>query len=199
MNLDSFLSSPRWEILKILSKSPSSPTKIAEILNVTIAYVSQQLKLLDAAGFISKTKTRASEKGKPRSLFRINEDIIYLIALTKNFSGKKLVRATDYHRNILKIWLIPDSSLHYYFEKLYLKIEEDKSDIEYLFLDISSPKFVVVSESKSLKVKIENYLLKFDRKITCSFVSKNKLKNNDTLLSLYDSTESGIKRGFNHE
>jgi predicted transcriptional regulator len=171
MNFDSFLSSPRWEILQIIAKSPSSPTEIAGKLGTTIAYVSQQLKLLDAAGLIFKTKTGASEKGKPRSVFETEKDLIYIAALTKNFSEKKLISSQDYHQDILKIWLLEDSSFHPYFEKLYWELEGNKKEIEFLFLDIKSPRFIVVTDSKTLKSKIENFISKLDKKLGCSFVS----------------------------
>ena len=70
MELDSFLASPRWEILKIISERPSSPIEIGEKTKTTVSFVSQQLKLLEAAQIVSKEKTGAFEKGKPRNLFQ---------------------------------------------------------------------------------------------------------------------------------
>jgi len=190
MKFDSFLTSPRWEILQILAKKPSSPIELAKELNTTVAYMSQQLKLLDAASLVIKTKTGASQKGKPRSLFRLSEEKLYLVSLTKGFAEKKLVTATSHHKIIFKIWVSVDSSLHYSFEKLYWKLEEEKGDVEGIFIEISSsyPKMLVISESKKLKTKIDNFLGKFERKIDCSFITKTQLKKFDvhSLISLYD-------------
>ena len=63
MELDSFLASPRWEILKIISEKPSSPIEIAKKTKTTVSFISQQLKLLEAARIVSKEKTGAFEKG----------------------------------------------------------------------------------------------------------------------------------------
>ena len=174
------------EILKILSKKSSSPTELASELNTTTAYISQQLKLLDAAELISKTKTRSSEKGKPRSLFRLSNDLIYLASLTKTNSEKRLLKSSDYHSTILKIWMISDRTLHYCFEKLYWKLEEDLNDIEAIFLDLSDSIMVVVSDSKILKKNIKSYLSKFPKEINCIFLSKKDLEDySNKLTPLY--------------
>jgi len=57
METDYLLSSARWDILKIISEKPSSPIQIAEKLNTTVSHVSQQLRLLEAAGLVTKKKT----------------------------------------------------------------------------------------------------------------------------------------------
>lgn len=88
MELDSFLASPRWEILKIISEKPSSPIEIAKKTKTTVSFISQQLKLLEAARIVSKEKTGAFEKGKPRNLFSISKDVVYLTMLTKGFGEK---------------------------------------------------------------------------------------------------------------
>ncbi len=187
MNFDSFLVSPRWEILQILAKSPSSPTELAVKLETTVAYVSQQLKLLDAAGLITKTKTGSSEKGKPRFLFELSKEIIYLATLSEGISEKKVIQVNDYHRTILKLWLVKDSSLHYYFEKLYWKLDENKKEIDSIFLDVSSPRIIVVSDSKTLKSKIDSYVSDFDKKINCSFVAKENIKSSKEVVLLYSN------------
>ena len=76
MELDSFLASPRWEILSLISERPSSPIELAEKTKTTVSFVSQQLKLLEAAQIVKKTKTGAFEKGKPRNLFSISQDFV---------------------------------------------------------------------------------------------------------------------------
>jgi len=178
MNFDAFLTSPRWEILQIIAEKPSSPVEIAEKLNTTVSYVSQQLKLLDAANLLKREKTGAAEKGKPRTLFSLSNELFYITLLTKKFSLKKLIYLTDYHKTILKIWLYSDSSVHYYIEKFFWKLEEDIEEIEAIFIDTSAvnPQLVIVSDSKKLKQKIEIFVKKFQKEIQYVFVSKSHLK-----------------------
>ncbi|MBD3252177.1 ArsR family transcriptional regulator [Candidatus Pacearchaeota archaeon] len=187
MDFDSFLTSPRWEILQIIAEKPSSPIEIAEKLNTTVSYASQQLKLLDAAGLLIKEKTGAAEKGKPRTLFGLSGELVYLSVLMKKNSIKKLIHLDEHHKRILKIWLSVDFSLHYYIEKLFWKLEEDIEDIKGIFIDNSDCKVIIVSEDKKLKSKIESFVEKLDKKIQCQFVSESGFKKFPrNLISLYD-------------
>lgn len=193
MDFDLFLTSPRWEILKIIAEKPSSPIEIAEKLKTTVSYVSQQLKLLDAASLLAKEKTGAAEKGKPRTLFGLSNELFYITALTKKFSEKKLLYISEHHKLILKIWLSIDSSLHYYAEKLFWKLEENLSEIDALFIEATNsiPKMLIVSDSKKLKSDIEAFSKTFNNKIEPVFILKNQLKKFpiNSLVALHDPNE----------
>ena len=188
MDFDLFLTSPRWEILKIIAENPSSPVELAEILNTTVSYMSQQLKLLDAAGLVSKQRTGAAEKGKPRTIFSVSKELVYLTALTTGLTDKKLIYVTGHHKTILKIWLLKNPNCHYYVEKLYWKLEDELDEIEGIFVeDGEKPNVIVVSNSKKLQTKIDVVLRKSDGKIDCNLISKAQIKKFDNnLLSLYD-------------
>lgn len=190
MDFDLFLSSPRWEILQILAKTPSSPVEIAEKLNTTVSYISQQLKLLDAANLLTKVKTGASLKGKPRSLFSLSNEFFYLTILSKDLTCKKLLPLTDHHKIILNIWSIKDSNLHYYFEKTYWELEEDIDEIDAIYItnpDID-PEMIVVTESKKIKLKIENYIKNLKKQIKVSFINRSSIKksSNSEIIFVYD-------------
>lgn len=200
MKFDSFLTSPRWEILQILAKTPSSPVELAEKLRTTVAYMSQQLKLLDAANLVIKTKTGASEKGKPRSIYKISNEMIYNVVISKELAEKKLLVANDHHKTVMKIWMIENSKLHYYFEKVYFKLDESKKDLSKIYLDLEFPKFVVVDCSSKVKSLIQSYINRLDVKVDCDFVSSSQFKNLDKnkLISIYDPsfTETEVKGGL---
>ncbi len=157
MELDSFLASPRWDILQIISEHPYSPIEIAEKTKTTVSFVSQQLKLLEAAGLVKKEKTGAFEKGKPRTLFSISQDYLYLIILTNGFAKKKLIELSDYRKTLLKIWLIENKNLHGALEEFIEKIKKVFSEIDALLLDFSKdpPKIILFSENKKLKPSLE--------------------------------------------
>ena len=190
MDFDSFLTSPRWEILQILAEKPSSPVEIAEKLNTTVSYASQQLKLLDAAGIVVKRRTGAAKRGKPRALFSLSNELLYLTSLTRDFSEKKLIEITEHHKAVLKIWMLEDVSLHYYFEKLFWKLNEDLGELEGIFINKSkeTPELIVVSDSKKLKSKIESFVKDFEKQISVSFVQKSQLKkfSKELLIPLHD-------------
>lgn len=187
MDFDLFLTSPRWEILQIIAEKPSSPVEIAEKLKTTVSYVSQQLKLLDAAGILIKEKTGAVLRGKPRTLFSLSNELLYLTAVTKDFSNKKLIQLSEYHKTIIKIWLTSNSSLHYYLEKLYWKLEEDLDEIDAIFIDSSlQNKVVIVSDSKKIRPKLDSIINKFDKEIEIFLINKSQVKKYESLISIYD-------------
>ncbi|MFA5857112.1 MAG: ArsR family transcriptional regulator [Candidatus Pacearchaeota archaeon] len=193
MDFDLFLTSPRWEILQIIAERPSSPVEIAEKLKTTVSYVSQQLKLLDAANLLSKEKTGAAEKGKPRTLFSLSNELFYLTVLTKQFSKKKLFKLDEHHKNILKIWLIEDNTIHHLIEKLYWKLQEEISDIEGIFIDNINfkPKIIILSESKKVKLKIDSYIEDEGKRLDLNIISSNTFKKyfSEKLISLHDPTK----------
>jgi len=205
MDFDLFLSSPRWEILQIIALNPSSPAEIAKKLNTTVSYISQQLKLLDAAGLIVKKKTGEVKKGKPRTLFCLSNELLYLITLTKNFSEKKLIYLTEHHKTIIKIWLLYEPALHYTVEKFFWKLESNLNELKAIFIETSEiePRILIVSDNKALKLKIDSFAKKLDKKINYLFISENQLEKflSKNLVALYDSTNilNQLKGGGKNE
>ena len=128
MNYDSFLSTPRWEILQILAEKPSSPIEIAEKLKTTVSYASQQLTLLGAAGIVIKKRTGAFKKGKPRNIYSISKEIGYLTSLMAGFSGKKLLDLNNEHKAILKFWIYYPEKDHNTLQKMFWKLSDFKED-----------------------------------------------------------------------
>ena len=51
----------KWNILQCLSKDKFSPIQLAEKLNTTMANISQQLRLLEAANLVKKEKISLKE------------------------------------------------------------------------------------------------------------------------------------------
>ena len=190
MNFDSFLSSPRWQILEILAKNPSSPVEISQELGTSVSYISQQLKLLEAANLVVKSRTGSAEKGKPRMVYSIFSEIVHLSALMKGKSSKKVINLTDYHKLILRIWLLDNPDLHYHVEKFYWKVEDALEEVLGIFVSLSSkkPKVIVVSDSKKLKSRIDSYLKDFGEKLDLIMVSEfefNKISK-DGISLIYD-------------
>jgi DNA-binding transcriptional regulator GbsR (MarR family) len=173
MELDSFLASPRWEILSLISERPSSPIELAEKTKTTVSFISQQLKLLEAAQIVKKTKTGAYEKGKARNLFSISEDFLYLTIITNGFSAKKKVNLNYYKRSLLQSWLIENKSLQEFLGELLYSVKENLPEIQAILLDTSkiSPQIIFFSEDKKAKQAVENFFKKSEEKISYKFYS----------------------------
>ena len=194
MELDSFLASPRWDIIQIITKNPSSPMEIAEQIGTTISFVSQQLKLLEAAGIVKKERTGAVEKGKPRTLFSIARERAYIVPLAKNLPEKKLLDITKEHKIILSIWGIEDKKIHSHLQKFFWKIEPFLEDINAIFVYLKDllPKIYIVSKGSSLTHKINETLKSSGEKANFQVVSSaspvSKLET-DNLVAIYDPEE----------
>ncbi len=172
MDLDSFLSTSRWDILQILAKRASSPSEIASEMNTSVSYISQQLKLLEAANLVHKKKTGTIDKGQPRSLYSLSNELLYLTVLSNEWSAKKLLHMQDYHKSMLKIWMIPDIKTHEPISALYWALHNELDSIESIFFqEFPSPKLVVISNNKKVKTILDS----FSGAINCSMTPKKEI------------------------
>jgi len=191
MELDTFLSSPRWDILRIIAERPSSPMEISEILGTTISFVSQQLKLLEAASIVKRTRTGNVLKGKPRTLFSILKETLYLVPLAKGFPEKKLVPLSRERRIVLRIWNLEDQKIQLMLERFFWKIEPFLDDIEgiYIYTKNVTPKLYFISKNSDLVQKINNTQKALEEKVpfqvTASVSAVSKLES-EFLIPMYD-------------
>jgi predicted transcriptional regulator len=165
MDIIDLFTGTKWDILSGLSKQKQSPLELANKLNTTIANISQQLRLLEAAGLVKTEKTRAAEKGKPRVLYSLAKDFVFVISLQSGSADKKLIEANIYHNIISRIWLLKNTDLHQEIEKVFWKIESILEDISAIAIDEISNTIYIASKKEK---KIE------DAKIKVKFVSDIK-------------------------
>jgi len=191
-----FFSSPRWKILEIIAKKPSSPIEIADEMGTSVSYISQQLKLLEAASFVIKSRTGASDKGQPRTIFSIKEEVVYFAALIKDFPDKRLLHLNNHNKTILKMWLVDDSDLSYALEKLYWKIEDKIDSVYGIYVQrlANKNKIIIVSDNKSLK----NTLDSFSKEVSCALLDKkelSKIPSNELEVIMFSNGDKEVKGG----
>lgn len=177
MDLDSFLGEKRWEILKFIAEKPSSPLELSEELSTTVSYISQQLKLLEALGIISKTKTGSAEKGKPRNLYSISSEFVHLTILSNDFSEKKVLHLLPYHKAILAIWSTIDSASHLDYSRFFMKLFEFGRDLDAAYFNRDDGKFYLVC-SNAVRLKLEDFIEKLGQKVKVLFVEEGKVLPN---------------------
>jgi DNA-binding PadR family transcriptional regulator len=190
MDFYSFVSSPRWKILEILAREPSSPLELSKKLETSVSYISQQLKLLEAANLVIKQKTGKADRGQPRMVFSLSSEVVYFVALVKGTPLRKLLHLTEHHKTILRIWLLENQNLHYLIEKLYWGLEADLGEVLCIFVHSSNGKVkaIVVSDSKKIGGKVENFVKQSQDKIECKTISENELKKypREEIFPIYD-------------
>lgn len=158
MEFDDLFVSSRWQILENVATEPCSPIQIAEKIGTSVAYVSQQLKLLEAARIVVKKKTGAINPGKPRLIYSIAQDIINFTALVKKNPVKKQIYPSEHQKAVLRIWSLENNNLHYPLEKLYWRLEPYLDKVDALYVDVSTGVGVgIVSKDKKVKSLVEDF------------------------------------------
>jgi hypothetical protein len=130
MDLETLFTEQKWNILKSLSEGKFSPLQLANKSNTTIANISQQLRLLEARDLVQKEKIPNRERGKPRTLFSLNENYAYIISVTAGFAGKRLLILNPFDKILLRILHVHDVQLHYFLVKALWKIDDYLNQID---------------------------------------------------------------------
>lgn len=188
MELEGLFTSSKWRILEEISLNPQSPMQLAEKLNTSIANISQQLRLLEAAGIVKKSRLPQRARGKPRVIFSMNEDYGYLIAATNGFANKRLLSLDEHHKFILRIWFIENKSLHEEIEIFYWEIKQHIDKIKSVAHD-GSNLFVLTRKGESdvtSKIKKAGSALKKSKLVVQTEEVTTKVLEAEELYVLYD-------------
>ena len=119
MEMDVVLSSSKWNILSELSKNLKSPLELSRIFGTTVANISQQLRLLEAMGIVSKVRVSNSGKGKPRMQYFIKNEIFYLVRLGKNLAAKQSLKLEGHNAYTFNVLASQSKKDHFHFLKFF--------------------------------------------------------------------------------
>ena len=175
MELEKLFTEQKWNILTSLSKGSYSPLQLAEQSKTTMANISQQLRLLEFSHIVKKEKVGNRDKGKPRTLFSLSDDYIYVIIASKGFAGKKLITVDSLHQVLLRTFFIEDKEAQYYLEKYIWSIEEHLTKIDSIVAttDKDSIHLVIAADNpKSLEKDIKGTTIKGSNKKTRTITVK---------------------------
>jgi DNA-binding Lrp family transcriptional regulator len=173
METETLFTASKWGILQEISLKPSSPFEIAEKLKTTIANVSQQMRLLEAAGLITRTKVSNSEAGKPRALFSLTNNVSFLAVATKGGAKKSIIKLNKEQLYLSKVWLLnlpevisPLSRFYYSTDAFFSIISElyfKEANTNSIYLDAKfkdekekAKKYEVVSGDKKYSIIVNN-------------------------------------------
>ena len=153
MELEHVFTDQKWQIIKNICSQKLSPLQLSERTNTTMANISQQLRLLEATNIVKKEKVKNRDKGKPRTLYSLTQDYLYFISAADNFAKKRLIHLTDYHKKIVKIWLITDSLKHKSAAKLFFEIEESVDKIKAFIIKQEDNQFEFLISTQNSDIK----------------------------------------------
>ena len=90
---DTLLTGIKWRVLEETASSELSPTQLAKRLGTTVAYASQQLKLLEAHGYLKKERVDKGIGGRKnndtRIKYSVNKNSLYLTLLRPYLTERK--------------------------------------------------------------------------------------------------------------
>lgn len=181
MELETSFIDQKWNILKELSRQESSPLLIADLLKTSIANISQQLRLLEAMNLVKKKKISNRDKGKPRTIYSLNDEFSDLIVVMNGFAKKKIINLTEYHKRVIKIWFIGNNMLHAHFQNFLFEIEGIIRHIDAIIIDSTNEITDINIFSQDVKLVNEKILKKAE------LTFKEDLKN--IVISFYKLDE----------
>lgn len=170
MEKEILFTTSKWDILQEIAKSPHAPLGIAKILNTTIANVSQQLRLLEAAGLVKKQRVANVGAGQPRALFSLSNDFAFLSLVSRGLAKKKLLKISKLQVAVSRVWLLEILESDVLAKFLYTH--------ESLLLEIGELYFVSIKgrnislEAKNSTLASEKFSINFDGNEYIFFIKK---------------------------
>jgi len=155
MEQETLFTSSKWDILRCLESGKKSPIDLAKETNTSVANISQQLRLLELAGFVKSERVSNRDKGLPRILYSISDNHSYIVASMPGFVNKKFLKLHDHQKCTLKIWFLDNVNLQRYIERFFwAHLEQNLDKIDAIALDAKDFGHIKVSiVSSSLDAK----------------------------------------------
>ena len=154
MEQETLFTSSKWDILKCLEAGKKSPLDLANETHTSVANISQQLRLLELAGFVKSERISNRDKGLPRILYSVSDNHSYIVASTPGFVDKKFLTLQEYQKCTLRIWFLDNANLQRYLERFFWTIEKHLEKIDVIATDakdFSSVKVGLVTNNADLK------------------------------------------------
>jgi DNA-binding transcriptional ArsR family regulator len=152
MEFDTLLSGTKWELLQLIARLPQAPTELAQKLNTSIANVSMQLRLLEVAGLVKKSRSLRSR----RVIYSLVKEIAYIHAITGDLQVKRQLPLDADKVFIFKTWQLPTvvqgPLIQFYYNNQILF----SSEFDIYFADFGDKvvKLIVSNNKKALPAKI---------------------------------------------
>lgn len=187
MEKETLFTTSKWEIIQTLAREPSAPLGIAKTLNTTIANVSQQLRLLEAAGLVQKKRLANVEAGKPRALYSLSADIAFLSLAARGNATKKLLTLSSLQVITSRCWLLENTISDALAAFFYSIADEQSTFKEVYYKEHSSKEIVLISLTAFKK---SSYQFSFNSKsYTIIIMNSKTIENKNALTLLYKENE----------
>lgn len=167
MEMDGLFVSSKWKILQIISDKPSTPQEISKKLNTSLANVSQQMRFLEFADIVKKTRMAQDTFGKPKSNLSLKNNFSYVVLVSKGCAKKEIVNLDDFQNLLMTCWLNLSGQKKTCFENFIIDNKKRLSLIEEIYFDGSSNEIIVVTNTpfnSNKKYEDLNFIFLTDKK-----------------------------------
>ncbi len=103
MGKESLFQGSKWNILQAVATGNKSAAGIAKAAKTSLPNVTQQLKLMEAYGFLDTTKEAKETFGKPKRLFTLKRPAVQLSLAKHRFAETQIYHPTDIQSMILSV------------------------------------------------------------------------------------------------
>jgi DNA-binding transcriptional ArsR family regulator len=107
MDYDTLYGGLRWNIIERIAQSAKSPLELSKEISTSIANISMHLRVLEAAGVVTKQRISNSKAGEPRILYTLSQDILFLAFACSDLQVKNQFELTADKKAIMHIWQLP--------------------------------------------------------------------------------------------
>jgi len=97
------LANNKWTILREIAQGPVSPTDLAAKTSTSLSNITQQLKLLEAHKIVGKKKSEEKSAGKPRTIYHINNEMVYSILLMDGKAERRVFKIDNTNKMFFNI------------------------------------------------------------------------------------------------
>jgi DNA-binding MarR family transcriptional regulator len=154
MEQSTLFTTSKWDLLQVLSRGEASPMELAAQAHTSLANISQQLRLLELAGFVKSRRIPNRDKGKPRIVYSLTDEFAFIVVAAANFVEKKFIKLSQYQKAILRCWFCPDPSLVPYLERALGALFTYKPKM--IAFDSAAQTFYVSSEFAGKDMKLNS-------------------------------------------
>lgn len=149
MEQSTLFTTSKWDLLQVLSTGEASPIELAAKAHTSLANISQQLRLLELAGFVRSHRIPNRDKGKPRIVYSLTDEFAFIVVAAANFVEKKFIKLSAAQKATLRCWFCPDGTIIPYLERALETIITYRPSL--LAIDLTSSQFYVVQEANASK------------------------------------------------
>ena len=116
MDQSTLFTTSKWDLLQVLSDGEASPIELARKSRTSLANISQQLRLLELAGFVKSRRISNRDKGKPRVVYSLTDEFAFIVVAASRFVEKKFIKLSPPQKATLRCWFYPEASIVPYLE-----------------------------------------------------------------------------------